>query len=253
MELYTDPTAMAPLTPENETGELRDLAIQVIENAAKLSNSIHPLTGKAIATFLRPINSYYSNLIEGHDTHPIDIEKALKQDYSADKRNRSLQLEAKAHIETHQKMGDKILEGKYHPVDIDFLKWLHAEFYKYLPDDLKISRSREGRELEVVPGELRTVEVEVGSHIAPDSAYLDAFMNRFEQHYKGVLKYDNRLDHIIAIAASHHRLAWIHPFLDGNGRVMRLFTDALFIYEGLDASGLCRGDLQETRQRIRLI
>jgi hypothetical protein len=30
------------------------------------------------------VNSYYSNLIEGHITHPIDIERAMRQDYSAD-------------------------------------------------------------------------------------------------------------------------------------------------------------------------
>jgi Fic family protein len=44
------------------------------------------------------MNCYYSNLIEGHDTHPVDIERALKNDYSQDRRKRDLQLEAKAHI-----------------------------------------------------------------------------------------------------------------------------------------------------------
>lgn len=44
------------------------------------------------------MNCYYSNLIEGHDTHPTDIERALKNDYSNDPRKRDLQLVAKAHI-----------------------------------------------------------------------------------------------------------------------------------------------------------
>ncbi|MGI4742086.1 MAG: Fic family protein [Janthinobacterium lividum] len=48
----------------------------------------------------------------------------------------------------------------------------------------------------------------------------------------------NRLARIVAIGAAHHRLAWLHPFLDGNGRVMRLFSDAAFLAEGLDAGGL---------------
>jgi Fic family protein len=46
------------------------------------------------------------------------------------------------------------------------------------------------------------------------------------------------LRRIIAIAAAHHRLVWIHPFLDGNGRVVRLFSDACFLNEQLDAAGL---------------
>jgi hypothetical protein len=52
------------------------------------------------------MNCYYSNLIEGHDTHPIDIERALKNDYSHDTRKRDLQLEAKAHIAVQVGIGD---------------------------------------------------------------------------------------------------------------------------------------------------
>jgi len=33
------------------------------------------------------MNCYYRNLIEGHDTHPIDIERALENDYSKDRAN----------------------------------------------------------------------------------------------------------------------------------------------------------------------
>jgi Fic family protein len=43
---------------------------------------------------------------------------------------------------------------------------------------------------------------------------------------------------VIAAAASHHRLAWIHPFLDGNGRVTRLFTHAYLIKAQIDGHGL---------------
>src|ERR1700685_279597 len=56
----------------------------------------------ALADLVRSMNCYYSNLIEGHDTHPVDIERALKNDYSADRTKRDLQLEAKAHISVQQ-------------------------------------------------------------------------------------------------------------------------------------------------------
>ena len=48
------------------------------------------------------MNCYYSNLIEGHYTHPVDIERALKDEYSADPEKRDLQLEAKAHIKVQE-------------------------------------------------------------------------------------------------------------------------------------------------------
>ncbi|BBE32444.1 hypothetical protein SmB9_01020 [Sphingosinicella microcystinivorans] len=44
------------------------------------------------------MNCYCSNLIKGHNTHPIDIERALNNDLSADPEQRNLQLAARAHI-----------------------------------------------------------------------------------------------------------------------------------------------------------
>ena len=60
----------------------------------------------SLANLVRAMNCYYSNLIEGHDTHPVDIERALKNDYSKDPRKRDLQLEAKAHITVQKWIDD---------------------------------------------------------------------------------------------------------------------------------------------------
>ena len=67
------------------------------------------------------MNCYYSNLIEGHDTHPHDIERALIQaDYSIDPAKRALQYEAVAHIEVQQIIG---LGAAHHR-----LLWIHPFF-----------------------------------------------------------------------------------------------------------------------------
>ena len=84
-QFYTSATAMNPLFPEDDVKKLEDLAIELVEKSARLSGTLNPITRAAIADFLRPMNSYYSNLIEGHDTHPIDIDKALNNDYSENK------------------------------------------------------------------------------------------------------------------------------------------------------------------------
>ena len=57
------------------------------------------------------MNCYYSNLIEGHDTHPVDIERALQNDYSQDTRKRDLQLEARAHITVQQWIDGGAMKG----------------------------------------------------------------------------------------------------------------------------------------------
>jgi Fic family protein len=236
---YKLPSAMEPLMPEEGLPKLEHLAIDLIEKSSKLSGALHPITRAALADFLRPMNSYYSNLIEGHDTHPIDIDRALHSDYSDNKEKRALQLEAKAHIAVHKVISDRFASanGKPVPSSIDYLKFLHAEFYKHLPKELRKSKTLSGDYKIVVPGEFRNCEVKVGNHIAPHSESLPDFMHRFERYYNGATSYP-KAKRLVAIAASHHRLAWIHPFLDGNGRVVRLYSDACFMLEAMDADGL---------------
>ena len=80
------------------------------------------------------MNCYYSNLIEGHDTHPVDIERALKDDYSNDARKRDLQLEAKAHITVQQWIDGGGLRGR--ALTSEGIRETHRRFGELLPDDL---------------------------------------------------------------------------------------------------------------------
>jgi Fic family protein len=237
---YTHPSSMWPLFPEDSSGKLEGLVIELLEKATKLSGTMNPITRAAIADFLRPMNSYYSNLIEGHDTHPLDINRALKNDYSKDKAKRDLQKEAFAHINVHKDISGEFRDGSGPiPSSSDYLRLIHKKFYDYLPEDFRFVKTKEGDIKEVIPGEFRTSEVEVGRHIAPHSENLTGFMEKFEEFYNPEAN-DNKSKtrRIISIAASHHRLAWIHPFLDGNGRVVRLFSDACFMLENIHSSGL---------------
>ncbi|MEX2514332.1 MAG: Fic family protein [Cyclobacteriaceae bacterium] len=241
MQFYMTPDTMEPLFPSDDTGKLEELATELISKSARLSGTMNPITRKALANFLRPMNSYYSNLIEGHDTHPIDIAKALKNNFSEDKTKRDLQKEAHAHIKLHQEIYVEIKPGDSSliPTSTAYIKSIHKRFYDHLPEDFKEVTSKEGKRKHVIPGELRVDEVEVGRHIGPFSKNLNLFMDRFEEFYHPKAPQNkSKIRQIIAIASSHHRLAWIHPFLDGNGRVVRLFSDACFMYNGLDSSGL---------------
>ena len=59
------------------------------------------------------------------------------------------------------------------------------------------------------------------------------FLDRFEAVYSNLGKADT----ILASAAAHHRLLWIHPFLDGNGRVARLLSHAM-LRDVIDTGGV---------------
>ncbi|MBL8011179.1 MAG: Fic family protein [Flavobacteriales bacterium] len=241
IRLYTDPAAMEPLFPDDPSGELEALAVELIARSAALAEAMHPVTRAAVADLVRPMNSYYSNLIEGHDTHPLDIDRALRNDYATDKRKRDLQKEALAHIAVSKALRDGELRrtSGADPSSEAFIKGVHRAFYEHLPEDFLRVVSKEGVEKTVIPGEYRTGEVEVGRHIAPAHAQVPRFMAHFASYYdREAAPNRSRVRRVIAMAAAHHRLVWIHPFLDGNGRVVRLCSDAWAMSDGLDAAGL---------------
>ncbi|MGH9585460.1 MAG: Fic family protein [Acidobacteriaceae bacterium] len=216
---------MEPLFPGN-VGPLKDLAFDLTKRASSLGAKLHPITHRAIAELLRITNSYYSNLIEGYGTRPIDIERAMRNGFSKNTRTRALQELSLAHIKVQHLVEKRLTtEPELSPSSGDFLLWLHKELYKRLPEEfLKVKSDRGDRELGVKPGEWRNDEVAVGEHVAPAHAAIPNFINRFETFYK--LDRFHGDEQLIAVAAMHHRFVWIHPFIDGNGRVARLMTDA---------------------------
>ncbi|MBM2803488.1 MAG: cell filamentation protein Fic [Deltaproteobacteria bacterium] len=109
-------------------GELTDLTVEVAARSAGFRRSLPDGVRTALADLVRAMNCYYSNLIEGHDTHPVDIERALKNDYSNDPHKRDLQLEAKAHITVQQWIDTGGLAGR--PVSQAGIREVHYRFWR---------------------------------------------------------------------------------------------------------------------------
>jgi Fic family protein len=240
---------MEPLMPRGDS--LAEPALDLVREANALGGQLHPITRRSVADLLRTINTYHSNLIEGHNTRPRDIEKALEGRLSTSPEKRSLQLEARAHIEVQRLVEERLdREPSLRITDSDFLLFLHEAFYTRMPEEWRRVRSADGsHERVVVPGRLRDTEVDVGRHLPPPAGALPRFLARFDEAYSPEKL--PGLDKIIAIAASHHRLLWIHPFLDGNGRVARLFTDAYMRRTGLGGHGLWTASRGLARNRAR--
>jgi len=203
---------------------LTDLALDLAQKSSGFRRSLPESLLASLADLVRAMNCYYSNLIEGHDTHPVDIERALKNDYSKDARKRDLQLEAKAHVAVQKWIDGGGITGR--AVTSDGIREIHRRFCEELPEDLLWVEDPVTKErVRVVPGALRTRDVRVGDHIAISPGAVPRFMKRFEEVYGAV----NKTESILSAAAAHHRLAWIHPFVDGNGRVARLMSHAMLL------------------------
>ena len=61
-------------------GKLTDLAAALAQKASGFRRSLPDSLLASLADLVRMVNCYYSNLIEGHNTHPVDIARALKND-----------------------------------------------------------------------------------------------------------------------------------------------------------------------------
>jgi Fic family protein len=232
--LYSQPHQFEPLLPSEAA------AHGLLEKAHTLLGLAHQVTGKAdssvmkpLAQLLRGMNSYYTNKIEGQHTLPSQLESALNKQFSSDSDVQRKQRMALAHMDA-----ELWAETAYAGADWrdlfspDVVCALYTQLFEHLPEADCIIKDPTNSELDYAmqPGALRTREVRVGNHEAPAASSVPIFMHRFAEVYKTTRMGELA---VLAVAAAHHRLAWIHPFPDGNGRVARLHSHVLLQSMGL--------------------
>lgn len=246
--MYDSPHQFEPLLPAVTQQE------PLLAKAHDLARAATQLAGQSVAAelraLLRGMNSYYTNRIEGEHTRPHEIEQALRKDFSRDSNLAARQRLAVAHIEAEAAIEARYAgeAGARRLYSIDAVQDLHRELFARLPaDDLFTSEGEP-----IVPGQLRQRDVRVGEHIAPTHGSLAAFLSRWAAFYGDVRRGEATL---VALAAAHQRLGWIHPFIEGNGRVMRLHTHALLAALGY-SNGLwspLRGFARSTERYCALL
>lgn len=230
--------SFTPYIPQDKAPEeLQDQIVKVMRLDADLHGKIPRPLRVPMTNLLRVVNSYYSNKIEGNSTLPADILRAeqvagVPQEAKASEDF----LEIKRYIEAQRCLTDDPIN----PVEIctrDTISRLHREFYAGVPEEmLDIQMNEQGDVVRMVPGVFREYGVKVSQHIAPTVEQMHAYLGQFERVYR--LDWIHGLSRFLAAAAAHHRLMWIHPFMDGNGRTGRLFTDQYLKASGFGGYGL---------------
>jgi len=241
---YDQPHQFEPLLPQKELGELVERTRDVLAKSYRLQQAVHASTLASLRELVRAMNSYYSNLIEGQGTHPQNIARALKADFSQKPAVAQRQRIALAHIEAEKSLEQKMAKGRLREVDAlksGFLVEAHRGLYSLLSEGDRTTT--DGQLIE--PGKLRQADVTVGAHKAPAHASVVAFLQRMDEVYPRLLGMDSLL---YGIAAAHHRAAWVHPFGDGNGRACRLQTHCALLPMSAGLWSVSRG---MARQRDR--
>lgn len=218
--MYSAPHQFEPLIPSDARLE------PLLTKAHDLSRVATPLAGTRVPPelrgLLRNMNSYYTNRIEGQHTRPREIDQALRQDFSQDAVLAAKQRLALAHIQAEQALEQRYSrpDGAAALYSVEAVQDLHRELFGRLPAADLLTPEQ----APIVPGALRQQDVQVGQHVAPAHASVPGFLQRWASFYGGVRRGEAAL---VAMACAHQRLGWVHPFVDGNGRVMRLHTHTL--------------------------
>ena len=215
--MYDQPHQFEPLLPNSARME------PLLAKAHDLSRAAAQLTGSAapveLRTLLRSMNSYYTNRIEGQHTRPHEIDQALRQDFSSNAQLAAKQRLAVAHIEAEEALERRYVGelGAQALYALEAVQDVHIALFGQLPPADLLTPEGET----IVPGQWRLRDVRVGQHVAPAFASVPLFIQRWADVYGHVRRGEAAL---VAMAAAHQRLGWVHPFIDGNGRVMRLHT-----------------------------
>jgi Fic family protein len=213
--LYDQAHQMEPLLPrESVQGPLLEQAHQLVREATQLASQPAP---PELRELLRAMNSYYTNRIESQHTRPLELEQALRRDFSNNAQLAARQRLALAHMAAERELEQAFAGGAAALFTLEGVQRLHRSLFEHLPVTDRVSEQG----VALVPGQLRQQEVRVGHHVAPAHGALPTLLSRWGDVYAGLPRGDAL---VLGIAAAHQRLGWIHPFLDGNGRVMRLHT-----------------------------
>lgn len=235
---WDHPRHMQPLlhTPDRSWSQA---ASALIQEATRLDTVLPAATQRALAPLLRLVNCYHSNLIEGHRTLPAEVATAMRAAHSGTKPQQTLVAEALAHVQVQEALDRQLDAAAFVPTDATALSWMHQAFISRLPEALRWTDARrDGSREAIVPGAWRQGAVIVGDHVPPPAATIPDLLAAFADAYR--LPAQATPEALAGLAAAHQRLLWIHPFVDGNGRVARLMTDAMFARLGLAAGGLWR-------------
>lgn len=226
--MYMNRKKLYEMPPISLGSTLANLVVQLEPLRSKyLTGTTPPWVFFGLKNLFQTIESVTSAQIEGNKTTIADYIEAARAGSAKERHKESIQMilnveKGIEHIESL--MPEKI------KLDKKFILTMH----KIAVKDLKTGPNDEG-DLRAGAYRDRPRSISQSKHVLPQPADVNGLMD-------DLIKFINKpIPHqleLVRIAMVHHRFVWIHPFGNGNGRVVRLLTYAMLTKSGyIDKSG----------------
>jgi len=202
---------------------LTDLIIELDYLRKKqLGGSTHPKVFFQLKNIFHKLESIGSARIEGNNT---TIAEYMETNLS-DRKQFSEGIKEIQNIEKSMAFVEENI------VDYPISRALISEMHKMIVDELMPPPQGEG---DSTPGQYRQVNLEISksTHKPPEWLKVNEYM---EELLDFVNKDDSPKYDLLKTAIAHHRFVWIHPFRNGNGRTVRLFTYAMLVKAGFNVN-----------------
>src|SRR5271165_3042482 len=121
-DVIETPSRIEPCLLDEAPSALLDRVADLSAASSALGARLHPRSASGLADAVRIMNCYYSNLIEGHNTTPREIERALEGRLDTVEERRNLQVEARAHIRVQRLIDQRHAAGDLpEPASVEFI------------------------------------------------------------------------------------------------------------------------------------
>lgn len=201
-----------------------------LEEKLRRLNKLRPLPESAVKKLQEKFRiemTYNSNAIEGNSLTLKETFLVINEGITVKGKPLRDHLEAKDHYAALDYLYDLIERGKNYTISEKLIRSIHQI----------ITRETEKE----YAGQYRNSNVFIAGakHVPPDALGVPKLM----QGMIDWLNQNRKRLHIIELAALfHHKLVYIHPFFDGNGRVTRLIMNLLLMQQGYPLTIILKND-----------
>lgn len=199
--------------------------LEKLRHVTQISTDVHPVIFEQLKQIFHLLESLESVRIEGNNTTLSEVvEHSIDGSLARDESEKIKELR---NIDNALKFVDEHVNR-----DTKFNRQLISEIHKIIVQGLDPKKDGDG-----TPGVYRTIEVSIKNslHKPPRPELVAGYM---EDLFDFINEKRNQKYQLLVTAQSHHRFVWIHPFKNGNGRVVRLFTYALLKKHGYAIQGI---------------